>query len=319
MSDPLGLTEGVKGLSSGLDSAREAGKSVSKQIENIQKDATDVAKERAQERVRAAREAELKKERALIKALDEWKRKKQISDEEADLKIKFVKQYGAKEWDALLKIKLDIENMERKNNEEYQHDLKAVRRVQFYCFVAALVVTLWLKFILKAFQMETLLSLLKGVAPVLATAIAGPAGGAAVGWLASKLGIPDDTIEGVTAALTGNPELTLKLKELDLEYAKLEAADRDSARTAYATVATSEHATKLDKSVVPILALGTVSLAFMFIAILMFRDVPVDQQQMVIFALGFITSSAGQVLSFYFGSSQGSKDKTKEIEGLMKK
>ena len=151
MSDPLGLTEGVKGLSSGLDSAREAGKTVSKQIENIQQDATDVAKERAQERVRASREAELKKERALIKALDEWKRKKQISDEEADLKIKFVKQYGAKEWDALLKIKLDIENMERKDNEEFQHDLKAVRRVQFYCFLAALIVTLWLKFILGAF------------------------------------------------------------------------------------------------------------------------------------------------------------------------
>ena len=167
--------------------------------------------------------------------------------------------------------------------------------------------------------MDTLLGLLKGVAPVLATAVAGPAGGAAVGWIASKLGIDDATVEGVTQALTGNPEMAMKLKELDLEYAKLDAADRDSARKAYAEVATSEHATKLDKSVVPILALGTVSLAFMFIAILMFRDVPVDQQQMVIFALGFITSSAGQVLSFYFGSSQGSKDKTKEIEGLMKK
>jgi hypothetical protein len=151
VSDLLGLSEGAKGLSSGLDSAREAGKSVSKQIESIQKDATDVAQQRAQERIRARREAEFKKERALVKALEEWKRKKQISDEEADLKIKFVKQYGAKEWDALLKIKLDIENMERKNNEEFQHDLKAVRRVQFYCFVAALVVTLWLKFILGAF------------------------------------------------------------------------------------------------------------------------------------------------------------------------
>ena len=167
--------------------------------------------------------------------------------------------------------------------------------------------------------METLLGILKGVAPVLATAVAGPAGGAAVGWLASKLGIPDDTIEGVTAALTGNPELTLKLKELDLEYAKLEAADRDSARQAYATVATSEHATKLDKAVVPLLALGTVTLAFLFIGILIFIDVASDQQQMIIFALGFITSSAGQVLSFYFGSSQGSKDKTKEIEEMMKK
>lgn len=167
--------------------------------------------------------------------------------------------------------------------------------------------------------METLISLLKGVAPVLATAVAGPAGGAAVSWIASKLGIPDDTIEGVTAALTGNPEMTMKLKELDLEYAKLEAADRDSARKAYAEVATSEYATKLDKAVVPILALGTVGISFFLISVLIFINVPQDQQQMVIFALGFITGSAGQVLSFYFGSSQGSKDKTKEIEGLMKK
>jgi hypothetical protein len=151
MSDPLWLSEGAKGLSSGFDSAREAGKSVSKSIEGIQKDGLEVAQQKAQERIRARREAEFKKERALIKALDEWKRKKQISDEEADLKIKFVKQYGAKEWDALLKIKLDIENMERKNNEEFQHDLKAVRRVQFWCFMAALIVTLWLKFILGAF------------------------------------------------------------------------------------------------------------------------------------------------------------------------
>ena len=151
MSDPLGLTEGVKGLSAGLDSSREAAKSVTKQIENVQQDAVDVAQKQANERIRARREAEFKKERALIKALESWKHKKQISDEEANLKIKFVKQYGAKEWEAVLKIKLDIENMQRKDNEEYQHDLKAVRRVQFYCFVAALIVTLWLKFILGAF------------------------------------------------------------------------------------------------------------------------------------------------------------------------
>jgi hypothetical protein len=167
--------------------------------------------------------------------------------------------------------------------------------------------------------MDSLLSILKGIAPVLATAVAGPAGGAAVGWIASKLGIDDTTVEGVTQALTGSPELTMKLKELDLEYAKLEQQDRDSARQAYAAVATSEHATKLDKAVVPILALGTVALAFLFIGFLIFIDVAPDQQQMIIFALGFITSSAGQVLSFYFGSSQGSKDKTKELEGMMKK
>jgi hypothetical protein len=167
--------------------------------------------------------------------------------------------------------------------------------------------------------MDTLLSILKGVAPALATAVAGPAGGLAVGWIADKLGIPDSTVEGVTAALTGNPEMTMKLKELDLEYAKLEVADRDSARKAYAAVATSEYSTALDKMVVPVLALGVVGLAFTLIAILMFVNTPQDQQQIIIFALGFITSAAGQVLSFYFGSSQGSKDKTKEIQEMMKK
>ena len=137
MADPYGISEGVKTLSGSLDASREAAKGLSKSIENAQHDATEVAQKQANERVRARREAEFKKERALIKALESWQRKKQISDEEAKLKIDFVKKHGAKEWEAVLKIKLDIENMQRKDNEEYQHDLKAVRRVQFYCFVAS--------------------------------------------------------------------------------------------------------------------------------------------------------------------------------------
>ena len=146
-----GISEGIKGLSGSLDASRDASKSLSKSIENIQQDGLDVAQKQAQERLRLRREAELKKERALIKALQAWQHKKQISDEEARLKIDFVKKYGAKEWEAVLKIKLDIENMQRKDNEEFQHDLKAVRRVQVWCFVAALMVTLWLKFVLGAF------------------------------------------------------------------------------------------------------------------------------------------------------------------------
>ena len=140
MPDPFGLSEGVKGLSGSLNTTREATKQLTKSIEDAQHDAVEVAQKQANDRIRARREAELKKERALIKALESWKHKKQISDEEANLKIKFVKAHGAKEWEAVLKIKLDIENMERKDNEEYQHDLKAVRRVQFYCFAFATVI-----------------------------------------------------------------------------------------------------------------------------------------------------------------------------------
>jgi hypothetical protein len=140
MADPYGISEGVKTLSGSLDASREAAKGLSKSIEGVQQDAVDVAQKKATERRRAAREAEFKKETALIRALKDWNHKKQISDQEAKLKIDFVKKYGAKEWEALLKIKLDIEDMERKNNENFQHDLKAVRRVQFYCFAAAAVI-----------------------------------------------------------------------------------------------------------------------------------------------------------------------------------
>jgi len=144
MADPFGISEGVKTLSGSLDASLEASKGLSKSIEGIQQDGLDVAQRKAQERRRALREAELKKQTALIKALEDWNKKKQISDQEAKLKIDFVKKYGAKEWDAVLRIKLDIENMERKANEAFQHDLKEVRRVQFYCFALAAVIAWYL-------------------------------------------------------------------------------------------------------------------------------------------------------------------------------
>jgi len=144
MVDPFGITEGAKTLAASLDSAREGSQQLTKSISDIQHDAVELANKRAQERKRAVREAEFKKEHALIRALEQWNRKKQISDQEAKLKIDFVRKHGAKEWEALLKIKLDIEEIERKNNEDFQHDLKAVRRVQFYCFVAAAVVAWYL-------------------------------------------------------------------------------------------------------------------------------------------------------------------------------
>jgi len=146
MIDPF--AQGVKTLSESLDATRNATKGLTKSIEGIQQEGLDIAQRKAQERRRALREAELKKQTALIKALEDWKQKKQISDKEAQLKIDFVKKYGAKEWEAVLKIKLDIENLERKENEAFQHDAKEIQRVKLYCWIAALIVTLWLKFVL---------------------------------------------------------------------------------------------------------------------------------------------------------------------------
>lgn len=63
--------------------------------------------------------------------------------------------------------------------------------------------------------MDKLLDLIKSAAPSLATAVAGPLGGAAISAIASKIGVPAD-VASVTQALTDNPELRLKLREIDV-------------------------------------------------------------------------------------------------------
>jgi hypothetical protein len=155
--------------------------------------------------------------------------------------------------------------------------------------------------------MDTLLSLLKGAAPLLATAVAGPLGGAAVSLLAKKFDV-EDTVAAVAQAIAGDPKAVQKLADAELEFAKLDAADRDSARTREVEMAKAGNL--LSQLVVPILALGTVSMTFAFIAALLFLEIKTEQQQLVIFALGYATAAAQQVLSYFFGSSKSSSDKT---------
>jgi hypothetical protein len=161
--------------------------------------------------------------------------------------------------------------------------------------------------------MDTLLSLLKGAAPMLATAVAGPLGGAAISMLASKFGV-EESVQAVAEAIAGDPQAAQKLADLELEFAKIDAADRDSARQREVGMAAAG-ASRLSQLVVPILALGTVTMTFLFIAFLLFMEVKSDQQQLVIFALGYATAAAQQVLSYYFGSSKSSQDKTIAMQG----
>ena len=69
--------------------------------------------------------------------------------------------------------------------------------------------------------MNELFNLLKGIAPTLATAVAGPLGGAAVTALASKFGV-SDSIDAVAKAIVGDPQAAQKLAEMELEYYKIE-------------------------------------------------------------------------------------------------
>jgi hypothetical protein len=70
--------------------------------------------------------------------------------------------------------------------------------------------------------MNELFRLLKGIAPTLATAVAGPLGGAAVSAIASRLGV-GDSVEAVAKAIAGDPAAAQKIAELELEMAKVAA------------------------------------------------------------------------------------------------
>jgi hypothetical protein len=70
--------------------------------------------------------------------------------------------------------------------------------------------------------MNDLLGLLKGIAPTLATAVAGPLGGMAVSALASKFGV-SDSVDAVAKAISGDPQAAQKIAEMELEFAKLAA------------------------------------------------------------------------------------------------
>ena len=70
--------------------------------------------------------------------------------------------------------------------------------------------------------MNDLLGLLKGIAPTLATAVAGPLGGMAVSALASKFGV-SDSVESVAKAIAGDTQAAQKIAEIELEFAKLAA------------------------------------------------------------------------------------------------
>ena len=150
--------------------------------------------------------------------------------------------------------------------------------------------------------MNELLSLIKGVAPTLATIVAGPLGGAAVSALAGKFGV-SDSVEAVAKAIAGDPQAAQKLAEMELEYSKLDSADRDSARKREADIATSVSAPWYSKMVTPALALGMFILWGVVNLMLLQNSIPDGMREIVIRMLGSLDAANMLILSYYFGNS----------------
>ena len=155
--------------------------------------------------------------------------------------------------------------------------------------------------------MNDLLRLLGNIAPVIATAVAGPAGGLVVSAIAKKFGVAD-TIEAVTQAVAGDPDAALKLAQIDLETLKVEHANTADARAMQvAALAQSDVFSKrFPMYLTAFWSLGAAA----YIGFITFSIIPEQNIRFADTILGFILGTViATLLNFWFGSSIGSKEK----------
>lgn len=105
------------------------------------------------------------------------------------------------------------------------------------------------------------------------------------------------------------------MKKLYIEEQTLNLSDTKDARAMASAVQTSANASKLSKNIGPYLAIGTTLLTFALFFALIFGYVGKgDTKDIVLYILGVLSAIVTQVFSFYFGSSQGSRDKQTVID-----
>ena len=158
--------------------------------------------------------------------------------------------------------------------------------------------------------METLLNLLKTMAPVLATVVGGPLGGAAVTALAAKFGV-SDTVSAVAEAIAGDPLASQKLREMEMEYAKLNASDLINARAMQVMALQSEDPF-VRRFTYYFIAAWTL-FAVIFVPCVVFLPIPPDNVRFADTIIGFLLGTViASTFSFLLGSSFGSRAKDKK-------
>jgi len=137
------------------------------------------------------------------------------------------------------------------------------------------------------------------------------------------LKIGEKVLDRVMPDPAAKAEAQAKLMELAQkgQLAELEAMTKEmeSARNREIQIATSEFAPTINKIVTPILALGTVALTFILFLVIIFVEVNAQSKDILIYVLGALTSAMTMVLGYYFGSSQGSKEKSAQLDELLEK
>lgn len=158
------------------------------------------------------------------------------------------------------------------------------------------------------------MSWLEGIAPTIATAIGGPLGGLAYEAISKVLGISQDdakkmlddgkmSADQIAQVKVAEIELKKTEEQLGLNFEALAVDDRKSAR---------EMQTEVKSPLVPTLAIIIV-VSFIGITIGTLMGYSHIESAMAGTLIGYLSAKAEQVVSFYFGSSNGSQVKDQMI------
>ena len=164
--------------------------------------------------------------------------------------------------------------------------------------------------------MDQLFNLLKGFAPAIATAVAGPLGGAAVSMIAKKFGV-EDSVAAVAQAIAGDPKAEEKLRELDLEYAKLHLENVKGARDMQAA-ALNQSDVFAKRFIYYFATFWSICSAF-YIGFITFATIPAPNIRFADTILGFLLGTVvATILNFFYGTSKSSQDKTDKMTEMAK-
>tara|TARA_B110000014_G_C19874009_1_gene452445 strand:- start:161 stop:664 length:504 start_codon:yes stop_codon:yes gene_type:complete len=156
---------------------------------------------------------------------------------------------------------------------------------------------------------KSLAGKLSGFAPVIGTAIGGPAGGIVGSMIASALGV-NDSPEAVMKELKNNPDAYLTLKKLESdekvklqEFAndtlKAELADKQQAREAH-----------IHSKMPAIVTIMLTVLASGLLYSIMYSQIPQGSENLAMMMFGQVFTLWGASIQYWVGTTRSSAQKT---------
>jgi len=156
------------------------------------------------------------------------------------------------------------------------------------------------------------ISVIKGLAPMLGTALAGPLGGAAASFIADKLGIETKTIDAVTDVLNSGkltPEQIINVKLAEIEFKKfLETNKIDLEKLNLDNTKSARGMQIATKSWVPASLSMVITIGFFGILGFMMTSEYVSSEPLLVM-LGSLGTAWVAIVNYWFGSSFGSQKK----------